>query len=400
MIWNERCGLAVENPLSWDPTRPVEEASVADIPVPDVKAIYPMIRMITSNKLTRNYTFYPPESLTGREKGGKVTGYRSFVKPYGKPVIREHRVSDGPGREADVPMGRLFYAGFRKRRDADGPLLPAPFPFIPGTAEGDGYMVGVAAIVDPLAIRKVLGRAYHTVSVGCNVERVIESISQIDIAKAYRTGGEMPSYSRGQVYTIDGKPKLSYYIMGEVEGRELSFVNTPSDTHAGVLDTDIGEGSLRLLLGEKKSGSKEVAFYDAVSKRHVKIDEIDEYAFDESFGFVDSVGTRDMWWVDTGNIAESLGDTAYFQEYYRPGVAGKGSVGELLDIVAEEAEWESPTVKRILKRFRDVGENETVDLRRRSWGLVNRPGDGAKPDIRTRVETKLDEALESCKKKS
>lgn len=283
----ESAQLQVVNPLLLDPGQPLESAFVADMSVNNVRSIFPFIRAINSNRITRNYTFYTKNSLVGKNKVGECSGYRSWVEPWGKPIIREHNLQAqdslfGPVGEADIPMGRAVYSTYVKRTKEEV-QTPHPKPGFPGTLEGDGYMAIVAAITSEEAINRVLGRVYHTVSIGADVESVIESISKIDIAKAYRNGEEMPEYRRGQVY--DGQ--LSYWEMGPLFGRELSFVNAPSDEGAGVQHTDIGEYGLQLLLGQKKMGTKEFAFYDAKSLEWV-MDSAMEGAWDPTYEMIDS----------------------------------------------------------------------------------------------------------------
>jgi len=290
----ENFNLEVENTLGFDPTKPINENKVADISVKDVKAIYPLIRAIHSERLTKNFTYYPKESLIGSDSKHTPTGYHSFVTPYGKPIILEHNLQGGFMGDASLPMGRMLVAGYKSRGKGEA-LTPHPKKGYPGTLEGEGYISCVAAISDPDAIPKVLGGAFHTVSIGCKVDKVFESITGIDIAKARREGKEFPPYNRGQVY--DGA--LSYWRMGPVCNMETSFVNVPSDDLAGVKDPDIGISGLKLLLGEKKVGSKEFCFYDAKNGELVtKMSELwDMYEVDSSFKMVDSFSLpREYWW--------------------------------------------------------------------------------------------------------
>ncbi len=300
MLFKESARLAVSNPVLDDYSKPVTEALLSDLKISEVRAIYPMIKAINSGRLTRNYTYYPAESLMGKNKVDDPTGYASFVKPYGKPILREHQAQKvmgmmGPVEDADIPMGRVIYSGFRRHIEKkDGPRTLPSKKYVPGTVEGDGSMYIVPAITDPEAITRVLGGAYHTVSIGSRVENVTESISNQNIAQLRRDGKELPPYERGQLY----EGRLSYWKMGEVRGVEVSFVNVPSDEYAGVVDPDIGVEGIRLLVAEKKSGKKnEFNFFDAKTGEEVKW-EMDEFVFDESH-FVDSskVG-YDIWWLN------------------------------------------------------------------------------------------------------
>lgn len=291
----------LENPLSESRESLALESAVADIKVKNITCAYPMIRALHSDFLTRNCTLYSRETLVGQRNSDDPTGYASFVYPHGKSIIREHRFQDsngffGDGTQADLPMGRIVHSTYMKH-DASTPLTPHPKAAkgFPGYVRGSGYMQFVAAISDPDAIPRVLGGAYHTVSVGSDVEKVVESISGLDLVAIRKKGQERPQYDRGQMY----EGKLSYWSLFGLRGRECSFVNNPSDVHARVEDPDIGEYGLRLLLAQKKVGkSQEYALFDPVTSQ--KVLEFDlaeerarfiahESAWDTTFEWEDSI---------------------------------------------------------------------------------------------------------------
>lgn len=297
MIIFEKSNLATVNPIYEDPTKPITESQVQDLQLGQVRAVYPLIRAINSGRLTKNFTFYPAESLIGKKREVDPTGYASYVIPYGKPIITEHRLQDeqsifGGGIKADPPLGRIIYAGYKKRGKDETCTIPKKG--IPGTVEGDGYMTAIPAITTEDAIIKVLGGTYHTVSIGCRVNKIIESISQVDIAAAHKKGEELPPHQRGQWY----HGKLSYWELGEIRGMEISYVNAPADDYAHNLKSDVGLEGLRLMLGESKN-AKEFCFYDAKSGDLVQTCDVDdEYAFDTSFEFIDSANVgKSVWWV-------------------------------------------------------------------------------------------------------
>lgn len=277
------------NPLREDPAQPIEAMSVADMSVMQVQCVYPMLKAINSGRLTGNFTLYERRSLVGKDtQDENSTGYSSFVRPWGKPIIREHNLQQvqgffGPEGEADIPSGRIVFSSYVRRAQGET-QTPHPKAGYPGTVEGDGYIMVVGAITLPEAVQRVLGSVYHTVSIGAEVESVVESISGVDLVKAYQNGDEAPEYRRGQMY--DGK--LSYWTMGPIRGKELSWVNNPSDTHAGVMQKDIGEYGLQLLLGQKKVGCKEFAMYDARTLERV-LDSQYEGAWDTTYELEDSV---------------------------------------------------------------------------------------------------------------
>lgn len=288
---SETVSLTVKNPIFDDPSKPIREAAVADLNVTNVRAIYPVIRATHSEKLTKNFTFYPEKSLIGSMKDDSTpTGFSSFVKPFGKPIIREHRLQDdanilfGDGTLAEIPMGRVIYSAYRRR--PKGEDRGEPKKGHPGCKVGEGWLEIIPAITDQVAIERILSLVYQTVSIGADAEDVWESISGVNICRAIRNDEELPPYRRGQTY--DGK--LSYWTVGPIAGKETSFVNNPADTLAGVYDKDIGESGIRLLLAEKRVGVKEYSFFDIKTLEEVAIDEIENYyAWDESFSLVDSL---------------------------------------------------------------------------------------------------------------
>lgn len=368
MYIKECVTLGIENPVIEDPSLEVKESLISDLKIKEVRAIYPLIRAINSGRLTRNYTFYPAESIIGKNKLDNPTGYSSFVKPYGKPILREHQAQNVPGligniEQADVPMGRIVYAGFRRRIEKkDGPANLPSKKHIPGTVEGDGAMYVVPAITDPEAITRVLGGAYHTVSIGSQVENVWEAISGKNIAEIRRKGEELPPYERGQLY----EGKLSYWRMGEIKGVEASFVNVPSDEYAGVIDPDIGQEGIRLLVAEKKSGkSNEFSFFDAKTAEKVLID-MDEFAWDTSF-FMDSAPVgKNIWWLnkETATFTEAAS-----MEYHCPKCDYESDepgecpdCGEKLVKDKEDDEEENSSTKPEEKSSSETKKNEDTEM--------------------------------------
>lgn len=260
-------GTVAGKSITPDPMAPVLEAAIADMRVKDVNVIYPLIRAINSNKLTRNNTLYTGEALIGRKNNINPRGYSSWVMPHPKPVITNHNLTGGMFEAPDTPMGRIMFASYKKHTHPTS-IIPAG-KGMPGFVEGDGAMYFVAPISDQQEIPKVLGGAYYTVSIGSMAGKIIESISGQDLVALKRQGKDWPAYNKGDKVIIDGKECLCYWEMHDLDGREVSFVNVPSDTHGFVVDPNIGTEGLRVLLGEKKVGSKEFSFFDALTLEKV-----------------------------------------------------------------------------------------------------------------------------------
>lgn len=295
MLIREYLSLATENRIS-ESIEQVKEGLAGEYKLTEVRAIYPLITGLNSGRCTGNYTFYPRETLIGKKDGLESHGYPSFVLPYGKPILREHRMQDqsgflSPPIQAEAPMGRIIWAGYRARRKTDPDATPAKEGY-PGTKEGDGAMLFVAAVTNEDAIQGILGHAYHTVSIGARVEKVIESISGEDLVACEKEGKEWPPYIRGQMY--DGK--LSYWTLYGLKGKECSYVNNPSDELAKTKNPNIGEEGLRILMGER-ANSKEFKLYDAKTKDLVEILTMEESVTDNSFLFQDSLALGAAVWL-------------------------------------------------------------------------------------------------------
>lgn len=265
------------------------ESRAAELDLQGVRAIYPLIRAIPTDSLTKNYTLYTRAAALDAGTPEVPAGYTSFVQPYAKPVITAHNLHGTITTSPDIPMGRVIWSGW-KRRTRDETIT-----YIPGTKkasyQGTGYMAMVAAITDPQAIERVLNGIYSTVSIGTMANSVTESISGTDLIEAQREGKAMPRYIRGQEY--DGK--LCYYIVNGFEAQEISYVNSPAAPLAGNMVKDIGEAKVKLLLGER-TGKEEFKFYDIVTKEYVDMSEVTDFAFDESFNFKDSWAPTNKYW--------------------------------------------------------------------------------------------------------
>jgi hypothetical protein len=141
------------------------------------------------------------------------------------------------------------------------------------------------------------------------VDRVIESISGEDLVALRKEGKQPPEFERGNLYKINGKEQLCYWTMGGVRGKELSYVNNPSDEHAANIKKDIGQEGMQLLLGQRKGN--EFAFYDALSLEEVLSLSKEEYfAFAESSEFIDSQKTRTYFNLNSNTVSEINKSTA------------------------------------------------------------------------------------------
>lgn len=204
----------------------VMEAFGGDIP----SVLYPEIRAITADKVTRNKTFYPSESLIGNEAEG--TGVYSILYPYPIPIIQDHATATGLlGSESSPVYGRAKYA-----------------KFVPGSNGSGGYVSVIPAITDPTAIEMILTERFLTVSIGVETESVTCSICN---GSPYLEDG--CDHVKGQTYFIDGRLKECYYIVGPVRFHEVSFVIVPSDTDARVINKQVQVEDIKILGGESSN---------------------------------------------------------------------------------------------------------------------------------------------------
>ena len=145
--------------------------------------------------VTRNFTYYTPECLK------KSIPY--WTSPYEKPVIMHHKDKDG------VQIGRIKSVEFLEKTRAGMPGL-----------------LFTCNIGDEAGVKGVKNGTLSTVSLGAIVHKATCSICGQNIAAE----GEC-EHKRGRKY--DGN--LCYWIMEEMEPKELSYVIVPSDKYANTI---------------------------------------------------------------------------------------------------------------------------------------------------------------------
>ena len=200
-----------------------------------------------SGIITRNNGFYMPDKM----RDGAVT----FLQNYEKPVLLHHNSYNGD------PVGRVKSAAYidtsrgiikqDKNNDDKGYLrdfIDATVSFDTKVSlidrlvkdgilddpsyEGVGYIELITAITDQDAILKISDNRYLTVSIGAETDAAICSICKSDWAE----DGEMCEHRPGEIY--DGKK--AFLIAGSLEYDEVSFVSSPADPHAKVIQISNG----------------------------------------------------------------------------------------------------------------------------------------------------------------
>lgn len=212
-------------PTRYEDLRHVTESFGDDLPF----AIFPEIHVITADKVTKNYTYYPYKSLKGDPNAG--TGITSFYYPYNVPIIKDHNTSGGFfGGEGCAPYGRVYHAALKQPKNASK------------------WVQAVPAITDPWAIEMILTKRFLTVSLGSETDEVKCSICMAQLGEKKAPNmievGRCDHY-RGEVYD-EG---LCYWVIGPIKALETSFVNEPADDEAGVVRPDIGEAARALIVG-------------------------------------------------------------------------------------------------------------------------------------------------------
>ena len=145
--------------------------------------------------VTRNYTYYTPDCLK------KFIPY--WTSPYEKPVIMHHNDKDG------IQIGRVKSVEFLEQSRAGMPGL-----------------LFTVNIGDEAGIKGVKNGTLSTVSLGAIIHKATCSICGQNIASE----GEC-EHRRGKYYD----EKLCYWIMEEMEPKELSYVIVPSDKYANTI---------------------------------------------------------------------------------------------------------------------------------------------------------------------
>lgn len=289
-----------------DKNHSFKEAATADLAVrsSQIRAIYPLNYSLSADRLTRNNTLYPLKSIIGNPNKENPSGYKSFVMPLPVPIVKEHRLQDGGGgmfgggEQADIPMGRVVFAGYRRKGKGEI-LTPHATPGYPGFVEGSGTLVTVPMITDAEAIEMILSSRLLTTSISTEPEFVKCSICGTN---KYDMKSEC-DHKKGEVYeSAEGKPQLCYYEMGPLHACELSYVNAPSDTTSRNIDPDIGEAGLRLLIGDKAEGRSEFHFYDLLTQEKVGMLELEGRAFVENFTLIPSIKTNPTYQINTEAI--------------------------------------------------------------------------------------------------
>lgn len=203
----ERESAAVDAP-------PMPAVSPSALTAPNASLLV-TIRAITADRPTRNHTYYPLKELRG---DGESTGYVTFVRPYGVPVMLHHVTAPSSfgGQDSRVlPVGRVLRS--RIVRDESG----------------EYFVELTARITDPWAVDAIQRGLLYTVSIGHIPQKVTCSICGAEMPDDMECSG---GHRRGMAYGEGSESRVCYAVMHGIQAVEVSFVNVPSDKTAVIRD--------------------------------------------------------------------------------------------------------------------------------------------------------------------
>ena len=207
--------------------------------------------------ITRNNGFYLPDKM--------AAGVTSMTKPFGKPILLHHSSNqDAIGRIVSATY-KDTSGGIVQKDSRFSDIINSAKPFVAKLDsidtllkdglltdedyQGLGYADVVARITDPEAIDKIIDNRFLTVSIGASTDKAICSICKQDWVD------EGPCEHRpGQMY--DEKP--AFIIAGNLIYEEVSFVNSPADPFARVIEIQTGADEIQRFTLETE-GDNELA---------------------------------------------------------------------------------------------------------------------------------------------
>ena len=172
--------------------------------------------------------------------GSKVQkGYKTFFSKssggeaeYDKPVLRHHSIDQDP-------IGRIVKATFSSLKSGQEFDLDYQKPD-PEGARGSGVVTIDAIITDPDSIQKIIDGRYLSISVGHSTDAVTCSICGDNIFRCEHTPGRMygpgGEETEGDSSSDIEDARLCYYITGNMQYNEASFVNMPAQPPAKLLN--------------------------------------------------------------------------------------------------------------------------------------------------------------------
>lgn len=220
--------VSIEQPGSTQALSDAKQILTVDKPV----SLKVVMDATHSGTLT-NRRVYPAKKV--------LAGYKTFFSkddggdsPFGKPILMHH------DSHADA-IGRIKTAEFKALKTGTEFDKDYLFPDMVG-GKGSGVVTVHAIITDKDAIQKILDGRYLSVSAGHSTDQMFCSICGQSLY------GDECTHVPGVKYDDEGEPteqedaRLCYGITNNLTYHELSFVNTPAQPHAKIVELDWREG--------------------------------------------------------------------------------------------------------------------------------------------------------------
>jgi hypothetical protein len=226
-----------------------------------------------AGRVTRNNGFYLPNEM----KKGTAT----WTKDYNKPFLVHHDAhKDAVGRIVGanyIDTSGAAIKDYARAAMALKQLSDSNTPYLKSVDlaskladqdmlsdpefEGLGYILLEADITDEDAIKKVLNGIYLTVSTGARTDRAVCSICKTDLVQE-----GFCEHEPGQMY--DGQK--CFIIAGSLEYFEISWVNSPADSIAKVIeigDSDKVTDQLIVTANDERQTSATFSCIDSKSSK-------------------------------------------------------------------------------------------------------------------------------------
>ena len=195
---------------------------------------------------TRNFNWYTEEGL--------MSSNRSWTEPYQKPLIMHHNEKDGK------IIGRVIHSEYVTAQ----------------TRSGTPALIHTCNIPDKDGIEQVKDGRLKTVSIGIIAHDVRCSICGKDI-EIDNDGDSMCGHLKGNEYEVGKEVKTCYWMIYEMEAKELSYVIVPSDVYAHNLRTyKPTKENIKKYLNESYGGNNNMSYTSIIDLGITESKVIDE----------------------------------------------------------------------------------------------------------------------------
>ena len=198
--------------------------------VDDVTSSGKQARLVVKIRATHSGTLQNNRVYPGNKMKDAT---HTWIQPYKRPILVAHNQYDGD------PLGRVIAAEYHQLKFGDDFAKDYRKPDT-GEDLGSGFIVLTNAITDKDAIAKILDGRYDTVSTAHTTTQALCSICGQDwLSMRSDSDEELCNHRPGKKYTIEDKQLLCYLIGGDMEYREMSYVNIPAQRNVKTLSMNI-----------------------------------------------------------------------------------------------------------------------------------------------------------------